>query len=341
MSIDINVIIHDSPFNEPATIVTAAPKVLVPVRIHIGENAAFTPSRRSCFSRCCRQNVVKVAPKVFGIPDSVKNMIFDFLDIPSICSLGKTSRHFRMLSDRAAIWQKLCLKDGFKIAPSQDETWKDLYSVPRNFDVSLDTFRKDYQKNTRIRRCLSPILESGFYLGVPVTTITTCFTLKNKYQDASYVAITLFVSSFFVLMFRIREDDRFSCTVVDLTLQDMPFRQRGCLNEHTASLYGMVHLLQTIPSCLAIAYGFLNVNEDPLPSNLLLAGGVMGLLQGVAPSLEMKEHLIGLVSEKTSSLCLKGSEKVRGCFRRVKRRFCCAAVAACLSRCFARIGKLF
>ena len=44
-----------------------------------------------------------------------------------------------------------------------------------------------------------------------------------------------------------------------------------------------------IMSCVAIGYAFANLKDDPLASKLLLTAGFIGVLQGIAPTIETKE----------------------------------------------------
>ena len=331
-----------------------------------------------CFSRCCCRNArhpfeegiserpgankafvdemrKKVKAHAFDpnpfirkvLPDELEDGIINLLDMRSLCSLAMASRRFRILSDQAEVWQRLCLQDAPDRTPPEDGHWKTAYSIPRNFDPNIDRFREKHKKDTRIIRNISIFLDVGFDLVGLVCGIASSviggsnFSSKVERADRGLALMTMMCSfsrheiyTKTALLFRTNQ------THLDVARHEYDVMQNQSHNRRVEWVAFFIG--QSILSSWVITLGWSGVIDYPLPSKLLMIGGVIGVFQGMVPSIEIKERVFGFISAKTSSLCIRGSEKAKGCFQRAKRRrSVCNVVTTCFSSCFGRIRCLF
>ena len=357
---------HDNPLSAFTVVEVAGPHVEGETKVlHADRHRSASKGGciKTCFSRCYHRNAihpyVKSNPSLTRvsdalgsferIPDTLGMLIVSLLDRKTLCSLAMTSRHCRKLSDQATLWQQLCLLDNPDRTPPSDGNWKAEYSAHRNLPVDIGESQKKYEKDTRVRRCVSRCLEVGCYLGIPPISITSA-VISFRDNDAIGVrvaSIILSVLSVPSLVIRIAhpsgrsiEDDY---TYEQQLSADYNAMIGGCMDDRTHFLRVLTIGLLLIPSSLAIGFGFSNLQVSPTPSRLLLTSGFMGLFQVIAPTDETKERLIELLTDpKTYPLYIKGSaKKVQRCFQRVRRRSVCVAIATCFSSCLGRIKRLF
>ena len=305
---------------------------------------------RHVFLRCCCRKVKVHAfdrnPFIRkALPDDLENDIVNLLDMRSLCSLSRTSRRFRILSDQAEVWQRLCLQDAPDRTLPEDGNWKAVYSFPRNFDSNIDKFREKHKKDTRIIRNISIFLDVGFDLVGLVCGIASSviggsnFSLKVENADRGLALTTIICS---ISRHAIRHTKTAILFIPKPTHLEVARHEYDVMKNKShitwlGAEWVALFLGQSIVSSLIITQGLSGVIDYPLPSKLVMIGGVIGVLQGMVPSIEIKERVFGFITAKTSSLCIRVSKKAKGCFQRAKRRSLCSAVTACFSSCFGGI----